>query len=422
VRKFWLLTVLVSLWTSPAFPWEEITIGRFAGLGARAMGMGGAYIAVAEDFTATYWNPAGLAQIRRFELYGGICQRQDAATVHFYGTPWHNRITRTSSDPLGIVLPVPTYRGSLVFSAGYTPVKAFDEVFGIKGISQDTGQYKEGRAEDEGGLGMYAIAGAIDVSPSTSLGAAVGLWKGSNAFSKRLLIRNLKSNSWSDIKSSQEGDTSEVRYRLEFKDEYSSFGIRVGALFRGPGGLRVGLAVLSPVQYKVEEEWEEVQGDSSDSWVYSYHVRLPWVFDGGLSWTVPGLVTVGLGFSYSDWTQTRYDEAPEEGITNEDFRRRYQATTRFHIGGEVLLPFVPVRVRGGYYQDPLPFLGPREERGPKVEIRDQRDYWTFGMGVLIDRVLALDLAYVRGGFTQKEGDITERHEQTRIFLSAAYRF
>ncbi|MGH9162460.1 MAG: hypothetical protein ACRD2X_21040, partial [Vicinamibacteraceae bacterium] len=30
-------------------------------VGARALGMGGAFVAVADDATATYWNPAGLA-------------------------------------------------------------------------------------------------------------------------------------------------------------------------------------------------------------------------------------------------------------------------------------------------------------------------------------------------------------------------
>lgn len=34
------------------------------GVGARAMGMGSAYVALAEDPTASYWNPAGLAAIR----------------------------------------------------------------------------------------------------------------------------------------------------------------------------------------------------------------------------------------------------------------------------------------------------------------------------------------------------------------------
>ena len=34
---------------------------RFEVLGTRAAGMGGAFVAVADDATAVYWNPAGLA-------------------------------------------------------------------------------------------------------------------------------------------------------------------------------------------------------------------------------------------------------------------------------------------------------------------------------------------------------------------------
>ena len=38
------------------------------GSGARAVGMGGAFIAVADDATAASWNPAGLVQLERPEL------------------------------------------------------------------------------------------------------------------------------------------------------------------------------------------------------------------------------------------------------------------------------------------------------------------------------------------------------------------
>jgi hypothetical protein len=46
-------------------PWAFLTIGA----GARAMGLGGAYVAVVEDSTATYWNPAGLGFLnKRLEM------------------------------------------------------------------------------------------------------------------------------------------------------------------------------------------------------------------------------------------------------------------------------------------------------------------------------------------------------------------
>ena len=37
------------------------------GVGARALGMGGAFTAVADDATASYWNPAGLTKIENIE-------------------------------------------------------------------------------------------------------------------------------------------------------------------------------------------------------------------------------------------------------------------------------------------------------------------------------------------------------------------
>jgi hypothetical protein len=39
-------------------------------LGARAMGMGGAFVAVADDATAVHWNPAGLSQLYGFHAFG----------------------------------------------------------------------------------------------------------------------------------------------------------------------------------------------------------------------------------------------------------------------------------------------------------------------------------------------------------------
>ena len=44
--------------------------GGIIGVGARAMGLSGAFTAVADDASAAYWNPAGLAQLDAPEILG----------------------------------------------------------------------------------------------------------------------------------------------------------------------------------------------------------------------------------------------------------------------------------------------------------------------------------------------------------------
>ncbi|MEC4685366.1 MAG: conjugal transfer protein TraF [Nitrospirota bacterium] len=59
VRHIFLLGLSFLLLTTSAFAAEFVTIGP------RAMGMGGAHVAVASDATAIYWNPAGLSAQHR---------------------------------------------------------------------------------------------------------------------------------------------------------------------------------------------------------------------------------------------------------------------------------------------------------------------------------------------------------------------
>jgi hypothetical protein len=56
---FILLFLLLHLYLPPAW----------AGVGTRALGMGGAFVAVADDPSAAYWNPAGLSLKTQGELY-----------------------------------------------------------------------------------------------------------------------------------------------------------------------------------------------------------------------------------------------------------------------------------------------------------------------------------------------------------------
>jgi long-subunit fatty acid transport protein len=72
------------------------------GLGARATGLGEAFVAVANDPTAIYWNPAGLASIQRQEV--AVSHIEWPADIRYEHVAW--------------VLPVKRFGGSLGFQFG----------------------------------------------------------------------------------------------------------------------------------------------------------------------------------------------------------------------------------------------------------------------------------------------------------------
>lgn len=61
VRTILLITILTLAMAGTA-------VAESRGFGARAQGMGGAFTAVADDGTAAYWNPAGLAQVKAISI------------------------------------------------------------------------------------------------------------------------------------------------------------------------------------------------------------------------------------------------------------------------------------------------------------------------------------------------------------------
>ena len=61
------------------------------GVGARALGMGGAFVSIADDASATYWNPAGIVQLSSREAMGMHASQFGGVVAH---------------DVLGVVTPL----------------------------------------------------------------------------------------------------------------------------------------------------------------------------------------------------------------------------------------------------------------------------------------------------------------------------
>jgi len=108
------------------------------GVGARAMAMGGAYTSIANDATALYWNPAGIAWIS-----GVQCELA------------HNKwLVGTYHDFAGIVVPVPGLRST--FGLSYNALDYGDEPVRTVERPEGTGEMFSGR--DISVALSYAIA------------------------------------------------------------------------------------------------------------------------------------------------------------------------------------------------------------------------------------------------------------------------
>jgi Flp pilus assembly protein TadD len=67
-RKFFLRTKLMMLWLAVMVATVSSQVTNQMFIGARPLGLGESFVAVADDGNAAYWNPAGLPALRRMEI------------------------------------------------------------------------------------------------------------------------------------------------------------------------------------------------------------------------------------------------------------------------------------------------------------------------------------------------------------------
>ncbi|MGD2295034.1 MAG: outer membrane protein transport protein [Candidatus Aminicenantes bacterium] len=78
------------------------------GLGARAVAMGGAFVGLADDFSAIFWNPAGLAQLKgtTFGLCGDAILPKGTYELSLLGIDAQTQSTMYPAGVLGFFVPI----------------------------------------------------------------------------------------------------------------------------------------------------------------------------------------------------------------------------------------------------------------------------------------------------------------------------
>jgi long-subunit fatty acid transport protein len=402
------------------------------GVGARALGMGGAYNGVASDFSAIYWNPAGLAQMTRAEFSAGLSYLNSQDDGTFFGTTTGAENNVTNLNTLGLVHPVPVRRGSLVLAFGFHREGNFASGLEFNGFNPNssiiqnsapngdiypsdlsdnlayqlylanldtlTGRFispimdrltQSGTVTESGGLNNWSIAGAVDIAPNTSVGLTVTYVAGSYRYDRSYLEED-KAN----IYATSPFDFGQLDIEDFIDGDISGVNAKFGLMYRIPERFRFGLTVKTPTAFTIKETYgtsATARFDNGDKTTYTsdgtteYDVRTPWVLGAGASVILKDLL-LSADAEFTDWTAMEFANASSDLLSmNKDIKSTFRSTWEFRFGGEYDIAGSGFRLRAGYGLRPSPYKG------------DPSDYdrttISGGAGMLLGGSVMLDLAY-----------------------------
>ncbi len=340
--------------------------------GARAAGMAGAFSAVADDYTAMYYNPAGLAGMKRLELSGsGYLGLLNNESDMGSGTTATTNDSYAGVSHCGLVLPLPAYRGGLAFALGYQHLLDFTQPYGVNDADTTI------LVTEEGGIDAWTLGFGLQMSRRFWGGVALELLTGTEKY-----LFTAEAPAYQD-REFQHLDLTGLR-------------ITLGGMLHVTRKLQLALVLRTPLWYNFT--WTEYQYqlvvdgvvvDEYNDLYADYKLYIPFELTGGAAWRSRWLTLSG-DFIFSDWSQVQYeidnpDPATELDIRmlNREIERDYQPRVGMRLGAEYTIPTTDLMLRGGLAHYPL--AGPRTELTPRTQV-------TGGIGYLVDQVMDLNLA------------------------------
>lgn len=359
---------------------------NFMGSGARALGMGGAFIGIADDATSITWNPAGIAQLIRPEisLSGGLKSENWDPGEGYYG--YSN--SHISLDFGSLVYPFSLGSMRIVFSFAYhTIMEPYSE-------ETDTVDYVSATyiyySQLKGAMAALTPAIGFNMGPF-SLGASFDIWK----FGPKYYMYE-----------TFYGTGFDTTYEYWEKNNPTSLGINLGGLFTSQmfkfgSVLRLPHTVTEKITW--EDKWSGDYNATNEGEYEPTEIGLPLMFGFG------GAVILGNIFTLSaDFEMRPYSKMTFDGVESNSYD-----CNQLRVGAELMFNIdkfaLPLRV--GYMTDPRTY---DDNNGQVVG-----HTFTAGMGVVIDRI-SFDLAGSFGLSKEEYGTMTEPGTYTKFNLLGSF--
>lgn len=373
---------------------------------ARSAGMGNAFVGLANDASALYWNPAGLGQLRMREFSIGLANVGMNNDASMFGVTTSGSESGVVLTDLNLAIPFPVARGSFVVAAGYNrlldytgtiQLDVFNPQSSIQSSLYNTDEeldfawnlgledtlvltyLDEGKPGwfaipianrvqqttelfEDGGLNQWSFGGSFEIAPNAMLGLTLNVLSGSYRY-ERTFIEDDVNNVWQDVIVGIDDVARTDFQRLELEENWeqniSGWNMRFGFLYNLNDVARFGVAVQTANMLTISEDYTKTGSSSFSNADLSYELNVddnnydittaP-IYSLGASWSPAEFATVSGDFEIVDYSDLEFGETNNFDATplNRDIRKLFRATNNFRVGAEFTVPNTGLSLRGGF--------------------------------------------------------------------------
>jgi long-subunit fatty acid transport protein len=373
------------------------------GSGARAIGMGGAFIGTADDATAASWNPGGLIQLEKpeFSIVFNYFRRSEK---HHYdnlnSADEKHGLNEEDLNYLSLAYPFELLQRNMIVAITYQNLYEFNKSIDFN-IKTETPDYTNDMAvaySQKGRLSALGLSYCIQIVPQLSFGFTLNFWND-----------HLTHNHWTQNYTTHEFEwdvlddyTQVIEHKTE-EYQFKGFNTNIGFLWQMTNDLTMGFVLKTPFSADITHQ---LQNHSTKYYLESGEtdpeitigqpitdemeetLKMPMSIGIGFSYDLSDFITVNADIYRTNWNA--YTLEDEEGNERSPLSNRLISETdidpthQIRIGGEYryvqqnyMIPF-----RCGIFYDPAPSDGKPD------------DFYGFSLGSgFSNKYVSIDGAY-----------------------------
>lgn len=407
------------------------------GSGARALGMGGAFIGVADDATAASWNPGGLIQLETPEvsIVGAYnLRREDTTYQAFPEASGPQEVQTYEANYFSLAYPFTAFHKNMIVSLNYQHLYDFNKEVNYNYTFTHPGPPvltldNKVAYEQSGALRAVSPAFAVQILPQLSLGFTVNIWDQS--------FCGWESTYYSTGDGNLAGlfDFTEQIYINE-KWDFKGYNYNLGFLWNVNRVVTLGGVFKAPFRADLQREYNFVSdrnfappaGPTADTHtviktIDDQELNMPMSYGLGVAMRLSDTFTFDFDIYRTQWDDyVRRDSNGQEWNPITGKRTgvsECKPTTQVRLGGEYLIigKTMVIPLRAGIFYDPEP-----SENHPD-------DFYGFSLGSGVAyKSIVYDFAYqyrfgrdVRTTVVGNE-DSSQDVDQHTIYMSLIYHF